>query len=122
MLDMGEPIRIADLARTLIRLSGAAIEDVPIVFTGLRPGEKLYEELFYASESLLPTPHEKVRRTHSILAPWPNLSQHLQELRKLMLAGSDQSIRAKLQDIVPEYRYEPAMPEVCLSERELRQR
>ena len=118
VLDMGEPIRIADLARTLIRLSGAAIEDVPIVFTGLRPGEKLYEELFYASESLLPTPHEKVRRTHSILAPWPNLSQHLQELRKLMLAGSDQSIRAKLQDIVPEYRYEPAMPEVCLSERE----
>jgi FlaA1/EpsC-like NDP-sugar epimerase len=55
VLDMGEPIRIVDLARTLIRLSGKSAQDVQIVFTGLRKGEKLYEELFYQNEVRLPT-------------------------------------------------------------------
>ena len=108
VLDMGEPIRIADLARTLIRLSGADEKDVPIVYTGLRPGEKLFEELFYSSETLLPTPHEKVQRTHNNLAPWPILSQRLQELRAVMQAGWDPWIREKIQDIIPEYSYEPS--------------
>ena len=106
VLDMGEPIRIADLARTLIRLSGALEDDVPIVFTGLRPGEKLFEELFYSTEALLPTPHEKVQRTNGNLAPWTTLSQHLRELQELMRAGSDRSMRAKIRAIVPEYSYE----------------
>jgi FlaA1/EpsC-like NDP-sugar epimerase len=106
VLDMGEPIRIVDLARTLIRLSGSTEEDVPIIFTGLRPGEKLFEELFYSSENLLPTSHEKVQRTHNTLAGWTNLSLQIEELRQLMKAGSDPSIRAKVQDIVPEYNYE----------------
>lgn len=105
VLDMGEPIRIADLARTLIRLTGASENDVPIVFTGLRPGEKLFEELFYSTEALMATPHEKVHRTHGNLIPWPNLSRHIQELQPLMLTGSEQSIRAKIRDIVPEYDY-----------------
>jgi FlaA1/EpsC-like NDP-sugar epimerase len=109
VLDMGEPIRIADLARTLIRLSGASENDVPILFTGLRPGEKLFEELFYPTETLLPTPHEKVQCTHGNLAPWPSLSQHLQELEHLMRSGSDVSLRAKMQDIVPEYCYEASV-------------
>ena len=109
VLDMGQPIRIADLARTLIRLSGIADKDVPIVFTGLRPGEKLFEELFYSSETPLPTPHEKVQRTCGNLAPWPNLSWHLRELQQLMGSGSDRSMRAKIQDIVPEYNYELAV-------------
>ena len=105
-LDMGEPIRIADLARTLIRLTGASESDVPIVFSGLRPGEKLFEEPFYSTETLLATLHEKVQRIHSNLAPWPELSQHIKELQQLMLSGSDQSLRAKIQDIVPEYNYD----------------
>jgi FlaA1/EpsC-like NDP-sugar epimerase len=109
VLDMGEPIRIADLARTLIRLSGASENDVPIVFTGLRPGEKLFEELFYATETMLPTPHEKVQCTRGNLVPWPNLSQHLRELEKLMRSGSGVSLRAKIHDIVPEYCYEPTV-------------
>jgi len=106
VLDMGEPIRIADLARTLIRLTGASEADVPIVFTGLRPGEKLFEELFYSTETFLATPHEKVRRAHDNLVPWPNLSRHLQELEQSMQSGSDESMRAKIRDIVPEYNYE----------------
>lgn len=61
VLDMGEPIRIVDLARDMIRLSGFNEDDIRIEFTGLRPGEKLYEELLADGETTLPTPHPKLR-------------------------------------------------------------
>ncbi|MBI2295923.1 MAG: polysaccharide biosynthesis protein [Betaproteobacteria bacterium] len=61
LLDMGDPVRIAELARDLIRLSGFTEEDIKIVYTGLRPGEKLYEEPLAADENTLPTPHPKVK-------------------------------------------------------------
>ncbi|MEQ1773346.1 MAG: nucleoside-diphosphate sugar epimerase/dehydratase [Burkholderiales bacterium] len=61
VLDMGEPVRIADLARDMIRLSGLDDNDIKIVYTGLRPGEKLFEEVLAADENSLPTPHHKLR-------------------------------------------------------------
>ena len=72
VLDMGEPIRIADLARTMIRLSGFTEDEIPIQFTGLRPGEKLYEELLADGENTRPTHHHKVKvaRAAEVPAHW----------------------------------------------------
>jgi FlaA1/EpsC-like NDP-sugar epimerase len=61
VLDMGEPVRIVDLAKDMIKLSGMQEDEIGIEFTGLRPGEKLYEELLADDEHTLPTPHEKLR-------------------------------------------------------------
>jgi FlaA1/EpsC-like NDP-sugar epimerase len=107
VLDMGEPIRILELAKTLIRLSGKSEEEIEITFTGLRAGEKLYEELFYASEEQLPTSSRKVNRTHSKLMNWPTLREHLADLAALVVNGSGMSLREKMKEIIPEYQYAP---------------
>jgi FlaA1/EpsC-like NDP-sugar epimerase len=65
VLDMGEPVKITDLARDLIRLSGLDVTRVPIVFTGLRPGERLHEALFYDHETTERTSHESIMRVRA---------------------------------------------------------
>jgi len=86
VLDMGEPVRIVDLAEELIRLSGLVPnEDIDIIYTGLRPGEKMYEELLADGEGALPTTHEKIR----VLAAVENDFENLQTQLKYLLSMAD---------------------------------
>jgi FlaA1/EpsC-like NDP-sugar epimerase len=105
VLDMGEPVRILDLAHTLIRLSGKSEHDVEIRFTGLREGEKLKEELFYEYEKVIPTSCPKIKRTSGTPKDWSRLCRQLDELRASMNIDGTAPIRAKIQAIVPGYRY-----------------
>ncbi len=106
VLDMGEPVRIVDLARDLIRLSGFTEEEIRIEFTGLRPGEKLYEELLADNEHTLPTPHPKLRIAQAQQAGAAWLERLLEWTS--VPAMSDEQVRTALRDWVPEYQPGPA--------------
>ncbi|MEK6593110.1 MAG: nucleoside-diphosphate sugar epimerase/dehydratase [Pseudomonadota bacterium] len=103
VLDMGEPVKIADLARDMIRLSGFAENDIKIVYTGLRPGEKLYEELLAADESTLPTPHPKLRIAKARQEDGGWLAQLALWIDRTDMPD-DASVRTELAKWVPEYR------------------
>jgi FlaA1/EpsC-like NDP-sugar epimerase len=103
VLDMGEPIRIVDLARTLISLSGRSEEEVEIQFTGLRQGEKMEEELFYRSEEVLPTTCDKIKRTNGATRNWTELQFQLDSLRRTMIGNGHAAVRSMIKEIVPEY-------------------
>jgi FlaA1/EpsC-like NDP-sugar epimerase len=103
VLDMGESVRIVDLARSLIRLSGKSEEEVEIKFTGLREGEKLKEELFYDQESVTPTACNKIKCTNSAHRNWSELCRQLQELGASLHVDGPAPVRAKIKEIVPEY-------------------
>jgi FlaA1/EpsC-like NDP-sugar epimerase len=107
VLDMGEPVRIVDLAKTLIRMSGKKENEIEIVYTGMRPGEKLHEELFYDSEVRLATPLAEVMRAQSNLPAWPVLIRRLRELQALAYNRNTELIRAKIKQIIPSYQWEP---------------
>ncbi|MCS7237110.1 MAG: polysaccharide biosynthesis protein [Thermoguttaceae bacterium] len=103
LLEMGEPIRIVDLAEEMIRLSGLRPgEDIEIQFTGLRPGEKLYEELYAADEQLLPTRHPKVLIAGRAGQIPENFEWNLHKLLQLVDAEPEEIIQA-LRETVPEY-------------------
>lgn len=103
VLDMGEPVRVTDLARTLARLAGKS--EHAFKFIGLRPGEKLFEELFYADERVFPSACAKIARTESSKLPWPALLQFLDQLRLAVAIGKRTSILASLRRIVPQFTY-----------------
>jgi FlaA1/EpsC-like NDP-sugar epimerase len=105
VLDMGESVRILDLAHSLIRLSGKLEHDVEIQFTGLREGEKLKEELFYGHEKVVPTSCEKIKRTNGASRNWGDLCRQLDELRASMSIDGAAPIRSKIKEIVPEYSF-----------------
>jgi FlaA1/EpsC-like NDP-sugar epimerase len=105
VLDMGEPVSILDLARTLIRLSGKSEDEVSIRFTGLREGEKLVEELVYSNEEIHATPSHKIKRVLGTPNRWFDLQRHLEQLRVYVSTDAPALIRAKLKEIVPEYSF-----------------
>jgi FlaA1/EpsC-like NDP-sugar epimerase len=102
VMDMGEPIKIVDLARDIIRLSGFTNDEIKITFTGLRPGEKLFEELLADDELTRPTPHPKLRiaRAREADANW------LEQIKAWIVQPGvqrDEAVRSALQKWVPEY-------------------
>lgn len=106
VLDMGQPVKIADLARQMIRLAGKKPdEDVKIVYSGLRPGEKLYEELFSPLEELLPSAADGVRLAKSPTVELPQLQQTLANFATLLQAGMTETAAiARLEELVPEFK------------------
>ncbi|MDQ8165305.1 MAG: nucleoside-diphosphate sugar epimerase/dehydratase [Gemmatimonadota bacterium] len=110
VLDMGEPVRVVDLARDLIRLSGLEEGvDVEITFTGVRPGEKLYEEVLFGGEDVRATHHPKVLRAAS--TPIDNsLTEHVDKLIQLAATHvtPPEQLRAAIREIVPEFSLEDA--------------
>jgi FlaA1/EpsC-like NDP-sugar epimerase len=104
VLDMGEPVRIVDLARRMVLLSGLRPdEDIKIVFSGVRPGEKLYEELSAHEESTLPTYHPKIKIFGGNGAPVEEMAARLSRLREALVARDRAGLLLALKDIVPTY-------------------
>jgi FlaA1/EpsC-like NDP-sugar epimerase len=114
VLDMGEPIRIAELARNMISLSGMTVRDemnphgdIEITFVGLRPGEKLYEELFVGEESVN-TDHPRIKMALERSVALAQLERHLDDLKAVLAVGDRQGVRAKLQELIAPDLHEPA--------------
>jgi len=102
VLDMGEPVRIADLAKLMIRLSGMDEDRIRIEYTGLRPGEKLYEEVLADDESTLPTPHPKLRVAKARPAD-PGWYAECAEWLEYPGSFDEATVKRKLKNWVPEY-------------------
>ncbi|HWU61086.1 MAG TPA: nucleoside-diphosphate sugar epimerase/dehydratase [Ensifer sp.] len=109
VLDMGEPVRIIDLARRLIDLSGLTVRDtetpegeIEIKITGLRPGEKLYEELLIGDNPEA-TPHPRIMKAHEHFLPWAVLLPKLEQIEKLLDDNDVAAIRSAVKELVPGY-------------------
>jgi FlaA1/EpsC-like NDP-sugar epimerase len=111
VLDMGEPVRIGDLAREMIRLSGFSEDEIRIEYTGLRPGEKLFEELLADDEHTLQTPHPKLRIAQARPVSTDFLEQLALWLSTLQTATLDDAqVKQQLAGFVPEYVAQQAGP------------
>jgi FlaA1/EpsC-like NDP-sugar epimerase len=104
VLDMGEPVKIGYLAEEMIRLSGKVPgEDIDIVYTGLRPGEKLYEELFHQKEALQSTTHDKILLARYREFAWERLNAVMDEMELACADYNEKKVRRLMKDLVPEW-------------------
>jgi len=110
VLDMGEPVRIYDLASRMVELSGLRVRDdanphgdIEIRITGLRPGEKLYEELLIGDD-VQPTHHSRIMKAHEVFLPWSQLEPRLQAIGSAMAAFDMDRTRAHLMELVSGYQ------------------
>jgi FlaA1/EpsC-like NDP-sugar epimerase len=121
VLEMGEPVKIVDLARNLILLSGLRPDDdIRIEFTGTRPGEKLYEELLTLEESTAPTRHEKVKVFTGPSAGYEEMRKHIESLRQIWAERDRRQLVLCLKEIVPEYNPSSDLLRSALADREKR--
>jgi FlaA1/EpsC-like NDP-sugar epimerase len=104
VLDMGEPVRILDLAKQMIRLSGRNEDEVPIVFTGVRPGEKIHEVLWNEGEMVGPTSNPKIMRAARAVIDPDWLEESIAELERLADEGATLDVVAKLNAMVQQPR------------------
>ncbi len=120
VLDMGQPVKILDLARNLILLSGLRPEvDIPIVITGPRPGEKLYEELCAFEESTFATSHEKIKSFLSPVLSGEQIEDHLRALRDICDKRDRRELILRLKECVPEYNPSTLFLRTALAEPEV---
>ena len=104
IFDMGKPVKVVDLARKMIQLTGLVPdEDIKIVFTGLRPGEKLYEELLNKEEITLPTHHEKIKIAKVIPCSW-RIRSKIEELINMSFQEDNESLVKTMKELVPEFK------------------
>jgi FlaA1/EpsC-like NDP-sugar epimerase len=104
LFDMGEPVKIVDLARKMIRLAGYEPgKDVKIIFTGLRPGEKLYEELLNKHEEVIPTHHHKILAAKTSPYNYAKMEEVIEELLQIANTYNDEKVVQKMKSILPEY-------------------
>lgn len=105
IFDMGKPVKIIDLARKMIKLAGFIPDkDIPIKIVGLRPGEKLYEELLNDTSKTIPTYHEKIMIAEEIQEEFENLHLEIEELIGMSTFFSNEDIVGKMKKIVPEFK------------------
>ena len=108
LLDMGEPVKIYDLAVQIIKLSGLQPgRDVDINITGLRPGEKLYEELLISGNNITHTDHAKIFSAREKMLTWENLEPKLNALFVSAYSNDHLEMKRHLKNLVPEYQFSP---------------
>jgi FlaA1/EpsC-like NDP-sugar epimerase len=111
LLDMGEPIRIVEIATDLIRLSGLTVGiDIEIKFTGMRPGEKLYEEMFFSAENVLATEHPKVLRARNGILPEGIMRRIEALVSSAETEHPDDELKQLLRNLVPDFHPHPTLP------------
>lgn len=111
VLDMGEPVRIEELACQMIRLAGyTPYKDIAIEFTGLRPGEKLFEELFHKDENLLPTRYESIRLARARTLDRATIFTRIDTLIATARAGTTAPLRRLMAEIIPEFEFPHTEP------------